>query len=103
MTGKDGPGGGDPGWSIHWIPEADEALFPEDWRKCMAQLPASEGGCYEAWTHQPISDLDPPCAYYAKEVVRHHIREVLDNFRARHPERAIEVDAAIKRFGLRAA
>ena len=92
--------GGDPGWGIYWVIEESDALFPEDWKRCMAQQPPDTLGCYEAWTHQPFSDLDPPCAYYAEDVVRLHVREVLGNFRAAHPERAREVDATIRHLGL---
>jgi hypothetical protein len=98
--GSLGGAGSDPGWSIDWIPEASEALFPEDWTRCMAQLPAGTLGCFEAWTYQPISDLEPPCAYYPEAVVRRHVRRVLDNFRAAHPERAAEVAAVIQRMRL---
>ena len=55
---------------------------------------------YYAWTYQPVSELDPCDGYYPVDVVRHHVLEVLNNFRARHPERSAEVDAAIKRLEL---
>lgn len=102
LLGEDGPGGGDPGWSIHWIPKESEALFPDAWGLCMSGLPG-EGGCYEAWTNQEISDLDPPCAYYSKLVVYRHVREVLENFRLGNPKREREVDSIIKRFEFQGA
>jgi hypothetical protein len=87
--GEGGYCGGDPGWEIsssdddlkNWYDEKGNRLF-------------------YAWTHQPVSGLDPCDGYYPVDVVRHHAREVLDNFRARHPDRAAEVDAAIKRLQL---
>lgn len=93
-----GAAGGDPGWSIHWIDREEDALFPEDWRRCMAIVPEGDGGCFEAWTHQPISELDPPYAYYPKSTVFHHIREVLGNFRAMHPKWVEEVDVLMEKF-----
>lgn len=101
LTDRGGPAGGDPGWSIHWITDAEDALFPVEWKRCMVLLGTHALGCYEAWTHQPFSDLDPPCSYYAEDIVRLHAREVLGNFRNVHPERADEVDAAIRHLGLR--
>ena len=94
-----GPTGGDPGWSIDWIEREDNALFPEDWHKFMAEHPG-EMGCYEAWTYEPVSCLDPPYAYYLRSVVLHHIRDVLKNFRECHSDRSLEVDSVIKRFEL---
>lgn len=103
LTDESGPVGGDPGWAIDWIPEAEEALYPDDWRKCMEQQPRTATGCYEAWMDPLTSDLNPSCCYYPASVVRHHVHEVLGNFRALHPDRAAEVDAAIKRFHLEKA
>ena len=93
-----GSAGGDPGWAIDWIDREEDALFPEDWKRCMATMPEGDEGCFEAWTHQPISDLDPPYAYYPKRVVFHHILETLKNFRAMHPTWANEVDPLMEKF-----
>jgi hypothetical protein len=90
--GEGGYCGGDPGWEIsgsdndlkNWYDEAGNRL-------------------YYAWTHQPVSELDPCDGYYPVDVVRHHVLEVLNNFRARHPERSAEVDTAIKRLELEKA
>jgi len=95
-----GPSGGDPGWAIDWVQTESDALFPEEWQRCMAQLAPSEDGCYEAWTDPSVSMLDPPYAYYPRQVVRHHVNEALGNFRIMHPERGAEVDEAIKRLKL---
>lgn len=87
--GKGGYCGGDPGWEIsgsdddlkNWYDDAGNRL-------------------YYAWTNQSVSELDPPDGYYPVDVVRHHVLEVLQNFRALNPGRSSEVDAAIKRFEL---
>lgn len=98
LLGQEGPSGGDPGWSIHWIDRAEDALFPEDWKRCMKYVPEHEAGCFEAWTEKNISNLDPYCAYYPKNVVFHHTLVALGNFKEAHPERTDEIDEVTKWF-----
>ncbi len=80
FTGE-GTCGGDPGWVIEKIIADDTSA------KYYAFI--SEDCC------------DPPNeGTYDEATVKKHVRATLENFRKAHPERTIEVDEVIARFGL---
>ncbi|WPB59206.1 hypothetical protein [Xylophilus sp. GOD-11R] len=90
-----GPTGGDPGWSISWIEEPSDALYPDDWQNFMNSH-AGASGCFEAWTYQKISMLDPCYAYYDRHTLISEVQAALENIKLRHPDRSHEVDKIIK-------
>lgn len=93
-----GVAGGDPGWSVDWISDANNALFPEAWKRCMNSVPEGDGGCFEAWTDQNISCLDPPYGYYPKSIVLRYTIEALEALSSLHVELKVEIDSLIEKF-----
>lgn len=87
--GKPGYCGGDPGWEISTNDTDNNERFDDQGRRM-----------YFAWTDPEMSGLNPNAAWYSEDVVRHHLRRVLENFLKVHPDRKVEVDSLVLKYKL---
>lgn len=83
ILAKEGHAGGDPGWEIEHITEADGS---------------SE---FFVWTNPDISGLEPSERKYSEDVTMRIIKLCLLEFADAYPNRAGEVNAVLQRYGLR--
>lgn len=74
--------GGDPGWEMEHIPEADGA------------------GSYRVWADPDMSGIEPAEAIYSAEIVYKAVQESLLALGEAHPEKADEVKEIIIHYKL---
>ncbi|WP_053937420.1 hypothetical protein [Amantichitinum ursilacus] len=95
------PSGGDPGWSLNIISDADSAIRPDLWKQHLLTSAENDSTCYEAWADSATSGIPEEAAYYTICEVRKFILMALQNIALKHPHRANEVNQIIAAYDLK--